>query len=73
MTPINHVAHHDLLAGHLGRLLPEQKTAFEQFKKLCFGQELCKPASTNDDDSGDGISDDGTLLYITVQQRLIHL
>ena len=73
MTVINRVAEHDPLAGHLGRLLPEQKTAFEQFKGACIEQELCRPASTNDGDFGDGITDDGTLLYVALLQDLKHL
>ncbi len=72
MTVITRVGEHDPLAGHLGRLSWAQKAAFEHFKALCVEQGLCMPTSPNDDEFGDGITDDGTLLYDTLRPKFKH-
>jgi hypothetical protein len=68
MTVVSTVIAQNSLGGHLGHLSPEQETVFEQFKDSCAEQSLSKPVSENDDDAGDGIADDGTLLYAILEQ-----
>lgn len=53
---------HDILAGHLGHLTPEQTVAFDEFKQACIDRGLKLSSSADNKDLKDGVFDDGTLL-----------